>query len=302
MSEWTDKELGASVVAYRDMQRRTLKSKAFVKKDIYRELAARFDRSDKAFEFRMQNISSVLHDNGEDWLSGLAPKSQVGTNVRVRIEKFLLKHPIRKAPARPLTPKAQSALPRMSIVDETLRRAKEEQEQGINEILPFLRDWIARVKQSGQSLTKKQLMETFNLTLYAVDYALVQIKGLAEPAFTTMLPTVLQPVSSRQRTAKFASIETRPDQAAFRRRVYEACNGKCVVSGCDILQTLDAAHKVGKSWREGHNSASDGYLLRKDIHALYDNGILSISDEGVVTVGDSAFAQYGSFGSRNILR
>jgi hypothetical protein len=30
----------------------------------------------------------------------------------------------------------------------------------------------------------------------------------------------------------------------------------------------------------GHNQAADGILLRKDIHALYDSGLVTFGDDG----------------------
>jgi len=84
------------------------------------------------------------------------------------------------------------------------------------------------------------------------------------------------------KAARFVSVEARPEQAAFRRKVFIACKGQCVISGCDVLKALDAAHKHDRDWRLGHNDAEDGYLLRKDLHALYDNNLLEITDKGEV--------------------
>lgn len=42
-----------------------------------------------AFERRMMNISFVFSLMGREWLTGLLPAKNVGTNVAVRIEKFI---------------------------------------------------------------------------------------------------------------------------------------------------------------------------------------------------------------------
>lgn len=84
------------------------------------------------------------------------------------------------------------------------------------------------------------------------------------------------------RAARFAKAAVRPEQAAFRRRVFLEHKGACVVTGCTIPEALDAAHREGHDWRRGHNSGADGLLLRKDIHALYDAGLVSIDDSGAV--------------------
>jgi hypothetical protein len=74
----------------------------------------------------------------------------------------------------------------------------------------------------------------------------------------------------------------RTEQAAFRSTVFAACGGCCVVSGTAVPQALEAAHLQGRSWHGGHNAASDGVLLRRDLHALYDSSLLSIEDDGRV--------------------
>lgn len=105
------------------------------------------------------------------------------------------------------------------------------------------------------------------------------------------------PVQSplEQRAARFAQVETRPGQAAFRRAVFLACQGKCVVSACDIPFALDAAHRAGRDWRLGQNSSDDGYLLRKDLHALYDAGLLKISGDGIVQLDPAVVQHYQQF-------
>lgn len=97
---------------------------------------------------------------------------------------------------------------------------------------------------------------------------------------------------------RFNQVEVRPYQAKFRTAVFTACGGKCVVSGCDVPEALDAAHLVGRNWREGHNEASDGILLRRDLHALYDSGLLTINTDGTVSVAVTAGAHYGEFHGR----
>lgn len=97
------------------------------------------------------------------------------------------------------------------------------------------------------------------------------------------------------KAAHFVCVEARPDQAAFRRRVYLAYKGKCAISGCDVPNALDAAHKHGRDWRSGKNSKEDGYLLRKDLHALYDSNLLIISSDGEVELDGSVMKHYGKY-------
>ena len=86
---WTRDELRAAVAAYIKMRTLQNQQVSFVKKQIYEELAARFDRTPKAFEFRMQNISYVYYKLGRQWLEGLKPAANVGSNMLPVIEELI---------------------------------------------------------------------------------------------------------------------------------------------------------------------------------------------------------------------
>jgi hypothetical protein len=86
---WTEDELAAAVEAYRGMEERLASGSDIGKAKVYRELATRFGRSVKAWEYRMQNISHVLDQAGEPWLPGLRPAANVGTKVELQLAKLL---------------------------------------------------------------------------------------------------------------------------------------------------------------------------------------------------------------------
>jgi hypothetical protein len=94
-----------------------------------------------------------------------------------------------------------------------------------------------------------------------------------------------------QKMARFAQVEVRPQQRAFREVVFRACGGRCVISGCDVPEALEAAHLLGADWRKGHNSAVDGILLRRDLHSLYDRELLRINEAGRIEL-DACIAGY----------
>jgi hypothetical protein len=100
------------------------------------------------------------------------------------------------------------------------------------------------------------------------------------------------PDDLEQRAARFAQIAVRTQQAAFRLRVFRAHHGRCAISGCAIPEALEAAHLLGREWRQGHNEASDGILLRRDLHTLYDCGLLRISEAGIVELDERAYGHY----------
>lgn len=86
---WSKEELRASVEAYVEMQGKERQGKPFTKKRYYEGLAAKFGRTEKAFEYRMQNISYVMTLLGRDWLTGLKPAKNVGANVAAEIEAMI---------------------------------------------------------------------------------------------------------------------------------------------------------------------------------------------------------------------
>ena len=104
-----------------------------------------------------------------------------------------------------------------------------------------------------------------------------------------------------ERVARFALTEVRQQQAAFRSAVFRACGGICAISGCSVPEVLEAAHLQGRKWREGHNAQSDGILLRRDLHALYDSTLLSIDLSGKVHIHRDVIEHYGQFQDVQIL-
>ena len=74
----------------------------------------------------------------------------------------------------------------------------------------------------------------------------------------------------------------RDQQQQFRDEVLARCEYRCVLSGCDVPEALEAAHLPGRSWERGHNSGTDGIALRADLHRLLDTGLLTINFEGMV--------------------
>jgi 5-methylcytosine-specific restriction protein A len=57
---WTKEELRAAVVSHLETIQLFRTGVSIVKRHYYRDLAAKFGRTDKAFEYRAQNISYVL--------------------------------------------------------------------------------------------------------------------------------------------------------------------------------------------------------------------------------------------------
>ena len=86
VEKWSRNELLDAIIVYKKLQ----SDPSIVKKEVYRELALKYpNRTPKAFEYRMQNISFVLSLAGREWIEGLKPAKNVGTNVIREIEEIL---------------------------------------------------------------------------------------------------------------------------------------------------------------------------------------------------------------------
>ena len=88
-------------------------------------------------------------------------------------------------------------------------------------------------------------------------------------------------------------IRPRLGQGAFRIVVTEAYSRKCSITGERTLPVLDAAHIVPFS-QKGPSITQNGILLRTDIHALFDKGYLTITDDLKVEVSRRLKEDYGN--------
>jgi hypothetical protein len=77
----------------------------------------------------------------------------------------------------------------------------------------------------------------------------------------------------------------RRGQPAFRRNLLAAYEGRCCLSGWAPEEVLEAAH-IEDHAKTGLNSLGNGLLLRSDLHALFDEGLLQVDPERLVAVLD----------------
>jgi putative restriction endonuclease len=84
-----------------------------------------------------------------------------------------------------------------------------------------------------------------------------------------------------------ASIVRRRGQPEFRRILLEIYGGRCVVTGCDVEEALEACHIIPYHGPTTDHP-SNGLLLRADIHTLFDLGLMSINSGSMtVLISDS---------------
>lgn len=83
------------------------------------------------------------------------------------------------------------------------------------------------------------------------------------------------PNDEDERSKIFRTIVQRRGQKKFRDEVREMYGDKCVITGCEILDILEAAH-INPYKGDKDNNAKNGLLLRADIHTLFDLDLIGI--------------------------
>lgn len=82
-------------------------------------------------------------------------------------------------------------------------------------------------------------------------------------------------------------------QGTFKVLVTEAYHRRCAISGEKTLPVLEAAHIKPYS-QEGPHTTSNGLLLRKDLHTLFDRGYLTIDESLHIEVSKRIKEDYGN--------
>lgn len=71
---------------------------------------------------------------------------------------------------------------------------------------------------------------------------------------------------------------SRPDQAYFRAALVSSYGEKCLISGCEIKEALEACH-IQPHKAGGPATSSNGLLLRRDLHRLFDIGLIALDPQ-----------------------
>lgn len=68
----------------------------------------------------------------------------------------------------------------------------------------------------------------------------------------------------------------RPAQGKFRQALLQEYDNKCALSGCSTSQALEAAHVLPHDGSTIRDQVSNGLLLRRDLHSMFDALLWSI--------------------------
>lgn len=127
--------------------------------------------------------------------------------------------------------------------------------------------------------------------LRSVAEFLLEVPGAVPPtAESTVDPRVLRYIAIRR------------GQFDFRQRLLAAYEGRCAITGCDVVEALEAAHIVPYA-KDGAYALSNGLLLRADIHTLFDLHLVSICpDSHLVQLNPRLLPAYAHFDGRPVAR
>jgi hypothetical protein len=173
--------------------------------------------------------------------------------------------------------------------------AQEEDKSGDSAAL-FTNLGLERCKDDGVPVAVlKQLSKKPEKTRYRV-LGLAKVVSWENGVFTLQSTTlsdltikpglaVEEPMSSytpngvednRRRT--LLEITMRQGQPAFRSGLLTAYEGQCALTGCAVVEVLEAAHITPYLGPET-NHISNGLLLRSDLHTLWDRGLIYLNDD-----------------------
>lgn len=131
---------------------------------------------------------------------------------------------------------------------------------------------------------------------YCIDY----VQNLDE-VFADSGGEARSALANAVRLERIKSVVYRPDQAKFRKAVFAASRGACLITGETVSVVLEAAH-IKPFASNGPDVAENGFCLRSDVHQLYDANLLRISEDGGLKLLDEAMASptYSQIQTRRI--
>lgn len=344
-TDWTEAELTAAAEAYERMVQAEQIGKPLTKKAVYQDLAERFPRTPKAFEFRMQNISAIRHDLGLPLVKGLRPADHIGSNRRPQLERIVKE--VNGTPKKSTTFKYGDSpswqLPLNAIIalggratpaqirEHILKSTPDYRVRNIRAALyrlsvnsPTRLNYPsnARPRRSDQgnefdrlfqtSFSKDCAYELYEPTIHGIweiyrpsnEEKTLAVRQVAEPAKAPEEPednsNSFDPEAVADTRRRMLGFQVRRDgQTLFRRAMLTAYDGTCAISDCRVVHVLQAAHIHDYHGHET-NVASNGLLLRVDIHSLFDQGLIWIDPDTLqVAVSEKlAASEYWAFHGR----
>lgn len=152
-------------------------------------------------------------------------------------------------------------------------------------------EFIANYGSSFQKLEDVTLLQLksesprYNIQLSIQEVNVQWALGLLETQSSTIYPLTAGEADNDtpdlleddQRKTVDRQIKQRRGQKTFRDKLLKS-NPVCAVTGCKLVDILEAAH-IDAYRNDSHNDIGNGLLLRSDIHTLYDLNHFAINPE-----------------------
>ena len=97
------------------------------------------------------------------------------------------------------------------------------------------------------------------------------------------------------------TIAYRRGQGDFRKELLEAYGGRCAITGCTVVDALEAAHIFPYRGSETNN-VTNGLPLRADLHTLFDLGLITVDAENMKVLVQKYLhsSEYGTYHDNKI--
>jgi len=126
------------------------------------------------------------------------------------------------------------------------------------------------------SISKEEVLE-----LNTINIQNSSLKTVLRIVRETQIPANIE----RKRVSR--EILERPFQNIFRKNILVAYDKRCIVTGVNIDNVLEAAHIIDVKYN-GSDRIENGLCLRSDIHQLFDSGNLKIRPNGDISLSPAA--------------
>lgn len=121
-------------------------------------------------------------------------------------------------------------------------------------------------------------------------------RGTRHPGDAFELVSITDPDSEMRRVKK------RIGQPRFRAEVLDAYGDTCAFTGTCCREALDAAH-IQPFRSMASNHVQNGLALRRDVHCLFDAGLLGVSEHGRILVSETlAATEYAALAGKVVGR
>ena len=131
-------------------------------------------------------------------------------------------------------------------------------------------DWIPIPSDWARNIVRGKTYDT-------TETVGLKLWNAVEGRFSGLVPSGLPAGDARRYGAEYLT-RARLGQGTFRVLVTEAYSRRCAVTGERTLPVLEAAH-IRPYADNGPHAISNGILLREDVHTLFDDGYITITED-----------------------